>query len=114
MTAPQAPLVGIPTLLTAEEAATALRVKASWLERQAASRNIPFTMLGGCYRFTAEHLCRIVEIFEAIPAHPTHDALPTPGKESRTSKRQPDHGMQNVTPLRARPRQVSGRNSLAA
>ena len=58
----------VPTLYTAEEAAKALRVRQSWLERQAAARKIPFTMLGGSYRFTAGHLAQIVHIFEAAPA----------------------------------------------
>src|SRR5690349_4719800 len=47
-------------LHTAEEAAAILRVKQSWLERQAADRKIPFTMLGGSYRFTSAHLEQIV------------------------------------------------------
>ena len=41
---------------TLDEAAAILRVKPSWLERQAAARKIPFTMLGGSYRFTSDHL----------------------------------------------------------
>ena len=42
-------------LYTATEAAKILKVKESWLERQAAARKIPFTMLGGAYRFTDGH-----------------------------------------------------------
>ena len=52
------------TLYTSEEAAAILRVTTSWLERQAAARRVPFTMLGGGYRFTADHLAQIVDIFE--------------------------------------------------
>jgi len=48
------------TVHTLDEAAVILRVKPSWLERQAAARRIPFAMLGGSYRFTAEHLSAIV------------------------------------------------------
>ena len=55
---------GAPTLYTAEEAAEILRVKKSWLERQAAARKIPFTMLGGSYRFTFAHLAAIVQMHE--------------------------------------------------
>ena len=51
-----------PELYTAAEAAEILRVKQSWLERQAAARKIPFTMLGGAYRFTDGHLAAIVQI----------------------------------------------------
>src|SRR5262245_45825666 len=51
------------TLYTSEEAAAILRVTRSWLERQAAARRVPFTMLGGGYRFTAGHLAQIVDLF---------------------------------------------------
>ena len=51
-------------LYTATEAAKILKVKKSWLERQAAARRIPFTMLGGAYRFTDRHLAAIVQIYE--------------------------------------------------
>jgi hypothetical protein len=46
---------GMSATLTDEEA-----VK---LERQAAARKIPFTMLGGAYRFTADHLAAIVAAY---------------------------------------------------
>ena len=65
MTAGGAP-VAVHTL---DEAAVILRVKPSWLERQAAARKIPFTMLGGSYRFTAEHLAAIVRQYEQRPVH---------------------------------------------
>lgn len=90
---------------TLEEAAAILRVKKSWLERQAAARKIPFTMLGGSYRFTAAHLAAIVRIHEK-----------SPGAGAETRSRQPDTRSsrvrefgrpQNLTPLRPRPR--SGR-----
>lgn len=58
------------TLYTADEAAAILRVTRSWLERQAAARKVPFTMLGGGYRFTARHLAQIVDIFEETVASP--------------------------------------------
>jgi excisionase family DNA binding protein len=57
-----------PVVYTVEEAATILRVRPSWLERRAAERKIPFTMLGGSYRFTDSHLAQIVEMFEMAPA----------------------------------------------
>jgi len=41
-------------ILYTDEAAAILRVTKSWLERQAAARRVPFTKLGGGYRFTAE------------------------------------------------------------
>ena len=53
---------------TLDEAAVILRVRKSWLERQAAARKIPFTMLGGSYRFTDAHLAEIVRMYEKVPA----------------------------------------------
>jgi hypothetical protein len=58
---------GGPTLYAAKEAAEILRVKKSWLERQAAARKIPFTMLDGAYRFTVVHLVAIVQMHEQAP-----------------------------------------------
>lgn len=55
------------TLHTAREAAELLRVRTSWLERQAAARRIPFTMLGGTYRFSDDHLAQIIRLFEKVP-----------------------------------------------
>jgi excisionase family DNA binding protein len=52
---------------TLNEAAEVLRVKPSWLERQAAARKVPFTMLGGSYRFTADHLAAIITQHENRP-----------------------------------------------
>jgi len=59
---------GALTLYTSEEAAEILRVKKSWLERQAAARKIPFTMLGRSYRFTPAHLSAIIRMHEQAPA----------------------------------------------
>jgi hypothetical protein len=75
------------TLYTSTVAASILRVRPSWLERQAATRRIPFTMLGGCYRFTVEHLMRIVQIFEAAPrfhAVATRTAAAFPKRAAKT------------------------------
>jgi hypothetical protein len=54
-------------LYTSAEAAAILRVKTSWLQRKAATRKVPFTMLGGCYRFTPAHLAVIVQMHERAP-----------------------------------------------
>ena len=91
----------VPTLYTAEEAATVLRVRQSWLERQAAARKVPFTMLGGSYRFTTDHLAQIVRIFESTPI----PAAASPQVPSRISR----HGTagratSEAMPLRPRPR----------
>ncbi len=93
---------GTPTLFTADEAAGILRVKKSWLERQAAARKIPFTVLGGSYRFTAAHLEEIVRLYERSPA----PQVECTGRGSRT-RRQETHAREKTTqvfPLRPRPR----------
>src|SRR5215469_12421939 len=87
-----------PELYTAAEAAEILRVKQSWLERQAAARKIPFTMLGGAYRFTDGHLAAIVQM---------HEKMPSPsGSRSRSQRpSKPAPAAANgVAPLRPRPR----------
>ena len=92
---------GALILYTTKEAAEILRVKKSWLERQAAARKIPFTMLGGGYRFTSAHLSAIARMHEQAPA-------PSGWKESDTRSRRLS-AESRVTdraspPLRPRPR----------
>jgi excisionase family DNA binding protein len=87
-------------IYTLDEAATILRVKPSWLERQAAARKIPFSMLGGSYRFTAEHLAAIVAQHENRPVPLAADAAEArPGRSRRSVKRTDLH----TTPLQPRP-----------
>jgi excisionase family DNA binding protein len=84
---------------TLGEAAAILRVRESWLERQAAARKIPFTMLGGAYRFTDAHLAEIVRMHEELP-------IARELKAERTRRtpqaRTPSNGA-SVMPLRPRP-----------
>jgi len=93
---------GALTLYTTEEAAEILRVKKSWLERQAAARKIPFTMLGRSYRFTSAHLSAIVQMHEQTPAPSgwTGDSDTRP-RRLRAEPRVTDRG---TPPLRPRPR----------
>jgi len=90
-----------PALYTAAEAAEILKVKKSWLERQAAARKIPFTMLGGAYRFTDVHLAAIVQLFEMTPS-------PSSARDGRSRSpraREPVHAANSgIAPLRPRPR----------
>ncbi len=95
---------GTPTLHTADEAAAILRVKRSWLERQAAARKIPFTVLGGSYRFTTAHLAEIVRLYEQLPSQPVE----APSRSSATRGRRPTAAARvaprQPTLLRPRPR----------
>ena len=85
------------TVHTLDEAAAILRVKSGWLQRHAAARKIPFTMLGGGYHFTAEHIAEIVRINEKLPAAT---------RELRATRRktQEQQASETVTMLRPRPR----------
>jgi hypothetical protein len=95
---------GIPVVRTADEAAVILRVTTSWLERQAAARKIPFTMLGGAYHFTDKHLLAIVRIYERTPGDKSGDEKPYV-ETTRRKRRVPEQTTPgNVSPLRARPR----------
>jgi excisionase family DNA binding protein len=91
-----------PALYTAAEAAEILRVKQSWLERQAAARKIPFTMLGGAYKFTDSHLAAIVQIFEMMPS-PSGSARGGRTRLQQARKSAPAAG-NGVAPLHPRPR----------
>jgi excisionase family DNA binding protein len=91
---------GPPTVHTAEEAAEILKVKQSWLERQAAARKIPFTMLGGTYRFSDRHLAEIVQMNEVMPVPVARDAPPPPRRKRGTAS----PAVTTIAPLRPRPR----------
>ena len=91
-----------PQIHTLEEAAVILRVKKSWLEKQAAARRIPFTMLGGAYHFTSAHLAAIVDIHESA-AIASRDATTRSATSTRSAPRRPS-GMQDTRPLLPRPR----------
>jgi excisionase family DNA binding protein len=90
---------------TLDEAAAILRVKPSWLERQAAARKIPFTMLGGSYRFTAEHLAAIVRQHEQRPVIASAEELSRTAARQATATQLPNDI--KVKPLRPRPRRAA-------
>ena len=90
-----------PELYTAAEAAKILRVKQSWLERQAAARKIPFTMLGGAYRFTDGHLAAIVQMHEKMPS-PSGNVRHSRSR-SRRARKPASSETNGVAPLRPRP-----------
>jgi excisionase family DNA binding protein len=104
------PLANPPVLYTAAEAAGILRVKKSWLERQAAARKIPFTMLGHSYRFTPAHLAVIVQLYERGPAPGNGHPLIT---THRNSTHSPIATAAAESSLRPRPRQRPPRRTSA-
>ncbi|WP_157437473.1 helix-turn-helix domain-containing protein [Actinoplanes subtropicus] len=105
MTTPAREITGlVPEVFTIDEAAVILRVKKSWLERRAAARRIPFTMLGGSYHFLPDHLHRIVAEYEEtpnVPAQPTSQVIPAVRRKRRSPVEVTDP---RVVPLQPRPR----------
>jgi excisionase family DNA binding protein len=99
---------GVPPVVhTVAEAAVILRVKESWLQRRAAAREIPFTMLGGAYHFTVEHIAEIVRINERVPAAAGEPKIrPCNPREPQVS--------QTVANLRPRPRLEGPRRKRSA
>jgi excisionase family DNA binding protein len=59
-----------PRLLEPREVAALLGCSEWWVKEQARRRRIPFTKVGGAYRFTDEHLYEIIRIFEHRPSQP--------------------------------------------
>ena len=92
-----------PDVYTLAEAAQLLRVRESWLERMAAARRIPFTMLGGSYRFTGDHLIQIVRMHESMPVAGASLPVPADRRRPRTT-RDKAAPAGDMTPLRPRPR----------
>jgi hypothetical protein len=67
MSPPASPL---PVLYRPAQIADVIGCSEWWVKEQARRRRIPFTRLGGSYRFTAEHLAEIIRIFEERPLAP--------------------------------------------
>jgi excisionase family DNA binding protein len=66
-----------PRLLAPREVARALGCSEWWVKEQARRRRIPFTKVGGAYRFTPEHLTEIIGIFEHRPTDTAATAVTT-------------------------------------
>jgi excisionase family DNA binding protein len=104
----------IPEVFTVEEAAVILRVKKSWLEKKAAARRIPFSMLGGSYHFSPNHLWQILNEFEEKPADSV-EPISQPIPAVRRKRRDPiETADPRVVPLRPRLPRTQQQNQLAA
>lgn len=87
-----------PDLYRPGEVAKRLRCSEWWVKEQARKRRIPYSWIGGSYRFTEEHIKEIIRIFHVEPIQPTDRPaarIVTPVVERSTS-------VATVTPLRAR------------
>ncbi|MGW2599254.1 DNA-binding protein [Streptomyces klenkii] len=58
---------GLPRLFTPAEVAVAIGCSDWWVKEQARKHRVPFTRLGGAYRFTADHFAEIIRLFEERP-----------------------------------------------
>jgi len=57
----------VPRLYSPTEVAKVLGCSEWWVKEQARKRRIPFSWIGGSYRFTADHLNEIIQVFEVRP-----------------------------------------------
>ncbi|WP_338677555.1 helix-turn-helix domain-containing protein [Streptomyces sp. SCSIO 30461] len=78
--------VTLPYLFRPAEIAEALGCSEWWVKEQARKRRIPFTRLGGAYRFTAEHVDEIVRVFEERPSRGT-ESPPEAAQGARSQRR---------------------------
>lgn len=87
---PTTPAVsGAPVLYRPAQIAEILGCSEWWVKEQARRRRIPFSRLGGSYRFTADHLTEIIHIFEERPAagtSPASDVLPSARSAHRATR----------------------------
>ncbi|MFB7148510.1 DNA-binding protein [Streptomyces virginiae] len=99
--------LGLPRLFGPEEIATALGCSAWWVRDRARRRLIPFTYVGGAYRFTTDHLAEIIRLHEERPAaaaHPAETAVPARTAGPPQARFAPRAGMPLPgTRLKARP-----------
>lgn len=58
----------LPPVYLPRDVASALHCSEWWVKEQARRGRIPFSKVGGGYRFTAEHFAEIMRIFESRPA----------------------------------------------
>jgi hypothetical protein len=89
-----------PSYYLAREVAAKLRCSEWWVKEQARNQRIPYSWIGGSYRFTAEHIEQIVTLFERRPtgaraasvSDQTHARRPKPatsGQVVRLTARRP-------------------------
>lgn len=95
------------------EVAKILRCSEWWVKEQARKGRIPFSWIGGSYRFTNEHVAEIVRLFERRPAThtPPHRATPA-SRHGQPERAEPALQLTARRPRRAR--NADGQASIAA
>lgn len=72
-----------------------------WVKEQARKRRIPFTWIGGSYRFTDEHVAEVIRLFEQRPeSESAMSGNSSRGAPARKRSQMPTDG---AISLRARP-----------
>jgi hypothetical protein len=61
------PALARPVLHRAADVARILGCSEWWVKEQARNRRIPYSWIGGSYRFTDQHITEIVRLFEVRP-----------------------------------------------
>jgi hypothetical protein len=83
------------TLYRPSEVAKMLDCSEWWVKEQARKRRIPYSWIGGSYRFTDDHVRAIVRLFEVQPVAPGTGS-------TATVRRRPPSRVELETRLRAR------------
>ena len=81
------------------EVARLLRCSEWWVKEQARRRRIPYSWIGGSYRFTDDHIAEIIRLFEVRPNSQAID----PAEAAATLRPRPQRPCEPATRLRARP-----------
>lgn len=104
------PALAHPVLHRASDVARILGCSEWWVKEQARNRRIPYSFIGGSYRFTDEHVAAIIRTFEVLPA----EDVAAPAQARSSADATAVEGGQ-VVQLRARPpRRMRSANAVAA
>lgn len=94
-----------PTFYRPAQIAKLLHCSEWWVKEQARKRRIPFSWIGGSYRFTEQHLAEIVRVFEVrpigSPAPPAPADIAIPRQRSRQSTKPSEERLRARPPRRA-------------
>jgi helix-turn-helix protein len=91
----------VPLLYRPAEVAKKLRCSEWWIKEQARNRRIPFSWIGGSYRFTDDHIAEIVRLFEERPDTFPIEVVDTSGSRPKKAHKPPATRLKARTPRRA-------------
>jgi excisionase family DNA binding protein len=94
----------LPPVYLPRDIAKALHCSEWWVKEQARKGRIPFSKVGGSYRFSADHFDEIMRIFEKRPVEPLNvaaDLVPVPRRPTQTKPAESVAKLTARTPRRA-------------